>query len=301
METTQKLLRRASQNPATRIQKSRRMKKSSSKASPRSAEATTAAEFIDKIKAHQSDDELKKIKKYFKLERGQYGEGDKFIGIRMGTLFKIAKKSMDMVPSEIEKLLASNIHEVRAGAVSIMNNQARNKRTTETRRKELFDLYLKHHDRINSWDLVDLGAVYVIGLYLFDKPRKVLYKLATSKNIWERRTAIVSTGYFIKHDDVGDTFSIGELMVNDKEDLINKAVGGWIRHAGRGKHRERLLSFLDKHAATMPRTALRYAIEHLNRKQKDYYMGLAGNQQPESRILEARIQNPRIQNPRSRK
>jgi 3-methyladenine DNA glycosylase AlkD len=115
----------------------------------------------------------------------------------------------------------------------------------------------------------------VIGSYLFDKPRKILYKLALSKNIWERRTAIVSTGYFLKHNDVEDTFAIGELLINDKEDLINKAVGGWVRHAGRGQHRDKLLSFLDKHAPTMPRTALRYAIEHLNDKQKKYYMNLA--------------------------
>jgi 3-methyladenine DNA glycosylase AlkD len=236
---------------------------------------TTAAAFITKMKAHQSNDELKKIQKYFKMEKGQYGEGDKFMGIRMGTLFKLAKASVDMIPAEIEKLLGSNVHEIRAGAVSIMNNQARIKKTPESRRKELFDLYLKRHDRINNWDLVDLGAVHVVGLYLFDKPRTILYKLALSKNMWERRTAIVSTGYFLKHDDVEDTFTIGELMVNDKEDLINKAVGGWVRHAGRGKHRERLLSFLDKHAPTMPRTALRYAIEHLTKKQKDHYMGLA--------------------------
>jgi 3-methyladenine DNA glycosylase AlkD len=242
-----------------------------------SKKPTTAAAFIGKMKANQSNDEVKKIQKYFKMNKGQHGEGDKFMGIRMGTLFKLAKESMDMMPSEIEKLLESNIHEVRAGAVSIMNNQARSRKTPERQRKELFDLYLRRHDRINNWDLVDLGAVYVVGLYLFDKPRKVLYKLALSKNMWERRTAIVSTGYFIKHSDVEDTFTIGELMINDQEDLINKAVGGWIRHAGRGKHRARLLSFLDKHAATMPRIALRYAVEHLNTKQKDYYMGLAGS------------------------
>ncbi|HWA33025.1 MAG TPA: DNA alkylation repair protein [Cyclobacteriaceae bacterium] len=252
------------------------MKKTSTREKISNPRSTTAAAFIGKMKAHQSDDELKKIQKYFKMEKGQYGEGDKFMGIRMGTLFKMAKESMDMETSEVEKLLESNIHEVRAGAVSIMNNQARNKKTPESHRKELFDLYLRRHDRINNWDLVDLGAVHVIGQYLFDKPRKILYKLALSKNMWERRTAIVSTGYFIKHNDVEDTFTIGELMVNDKEDLINKAVGGWIRHAGRGKHRPRLLSFLDKHAATMPRAALRYAVEHLSRNQKEYFMGLAG-------------------------
>lgn len=237
--------------------------------------ATTAAAFIEKMKAHQSDEELKKIQKYFKSGKGQYGEGDKFMGIRMGTLFKLAKEFMEMSTTELEKLLESPVHEIRAGAVSIMNNIARNKKTPEKRRKELFDLYLRRHDRINNWDLVDLGAMYVVGLYLNDKPRKILYALAGSKNLWKRRTAIVSTAYFIKQGDVDDTFTIGELMIHDKEELINKAVGGWIRHAGKGNHRDRLLAFLDKHAATMPRTTLRYAIEHLNSKQKSYYMGLA--------------------------
>jgi 3-methyladenine DNA glycosylase AlkD len=253
----------------------RKPKPSAGKNSAASIKSTTAAGFIAKMTAHQSDEERKKIQKYFKMEKGQYGEGDKFMGIRMGILFRLAKESTDMTPSEIEKLLQSPVHEVRAGGVSIMNNQARNKKTSQKQRKALFDLYLKRHDRINNWDLVDLGAVHVIGLYLFDKPRTILYKLAASKNIWKRRTAIVSTGYFLKHDDVEDTFTIGELMVNDKEDLINKAVGGWVRHAGRGKHRGRLLSFLDKHAPTMPRTALRYAIEHLSKNQKDHYMALA--------------------------
>jgi len=154
-----------------------------------------------------------------------------------------------------------------------MNKQGRSKKTTENQRKELFDLYLRRHDRINNWDLVDLGAAYVIGRYLFDKPRKILYTLARSKNIWERRTAIVSTYYFIKNREVEDTFKIGEILLNDDQDLIHKAAGGWIREAGK-VDRNKLLAFLDDHAATMPRTFLRYAIEHLDKKQKDYYMGL---------------------------
>ena len=191
----------------------------------------------------------------------------------MGNLFKLSEDFIEMSPAEIEKLLESPIHEVRAGALSIMNKQGRSKKTTESQRKELFDLYLRRHDRINNWDLVDLGAAYVIGRYLFDKPRKVLYTLAHSKNIWERRTAIVSTYYFIKNREVEDTFKIGEILLNDDQDLIHKAAGGWIREAGK-VDRKKLLAFLDKHAATMPRTFLRYAIEHLDKKQKDHYMGL---------------------------
>lgn len=233
----------------------------------------TAKAFIEKLKANASPIEQEKIQRYFKSGEGEYGEGDVFMGIRMGTLFKLSEEFIDMTAAEIEKLLESEIHEVRAGAVSIMNKKGRSKKTTEEQRKELFDLYLDRHDRINNWDLVDLGAAYVIGRYLFDKPRKILYQLARSKNIWERRTAIVSTSYFLMKKQVDDTFDIAELLVNDEHDLIHKAAGGWIRQAGK-TDRKRLLIFLDKHAATMPRTFLRYAIEHLDQRQKKFYMSL---------------------------
>ncbi len=139
---------------------------------PSSSANVTAKQFIERLKALQSPKELEKIQRYFKSGEGEYGEGDVFMGVRMGSLFKLSEEFIDMPPKEIEKLLESPIHEVRAGAVSIMNKQGRNKKTTESRRKELYDLYLQRHDRINNWDLVDLGATFVIGRYLFDKPRK---------------------------------------------------------------------------------------------------------------------------------
>lgn len=141
------------------------------------------------------------------------------------------------------------------------------------RLQELFDLYIRRHDRINSWDLVDRSASYVVGSFLFDKPRDILYRLARSKNIWERRTAIVSTGYFIRQGDIDDTFRIAEKLLKDDEDLIHKATGWMLRAAG-GADRLKLLGFLDKYAATMPRTALRYAIEHLDKEQRDHYLSL---------------------------
>ncbi|MBA3356560.1 MAG: DNA alkylation repair protein [Pyrinomonadaceae bacterium] len=233
----------------------------------------SAERFVKRLRAHRSPDELKKIQRYFKSGEGQYGEGDKFIGVRMGQVFALAKEFVEMPLNEIEKLLESQIHEVRAGAVSIMDWQARNKKTPEARRKELFDLYMRRHDRINNWDLVDRSAPYVVGGYLFDKPRDILYKLARSKNVWERRTAIVSTYYFVRQGDVADTYKISEMLLNDKHDLIHKATGGWLREAGK-KDLKKLLSFLDKQAATMPRTALRYAVEKLDKKQRDHYLGL---------------------------
>jgi len=233
----------------------------------------TAKQFIERLKALQSDVELKKIQRYFKSGEGQYGEGDKFIGVKMGDLFKLAIEFNGMPISEIEKLLESPIHEVRAGAVSIMDKESRSKKITESRRKEFYDLYMRRHDRINNWDLVDLGCLYMTGSYLFDKPRKILYKLARSKNIWERRTAILSTCYFIRQGDIDDTFKIAELLLKDKEDLIHKATGWMLRFAG-DKDRKRLLAFLDKYAATMPRTLLRNCIEKFDKKQKEHYLGM---------------------------
>lgn len=233
----------------------------------------TAAEFSERLMAYGSKEDRKKIAGYFKSGKGEYGEGDVFIGVRMGQVFALAKDFIEMPLKEIEILLESPIHELRTGAVSIMDFQARNKKTTESRRKELFDLYIKRHDRINNWDLVDRAAPYVVGGYLFDKPRDILLKLAHSKNIWERRTSIVSTYYFIRKGDINDTFKIAELLVNDEQDLIHKATGGWLREAGK-KDQQKLLGFLDKYAATIPRTTLRYAIEHLTPKQKKYYLDL---------------------------
>jgi hypothetical protein len=198
-------------------------------------------------------------------------EDNGYADVSMGQVFALAKEFMDMPPKEIENLLESPIHKVRAGAVSIMDWQARSKKTPEERRKELFDLYIKRHDRINDWDLVDRSAPYVVGGYLSDKPRKILYKLARSKSPWERRTAITATYYFIRQDDVDDTFKIAEVLVNDPHDLVQKAVGGWVREAGK-KDLQKLLGFLDKYAATMPRTILRYAIEHLDKDQREHYL-----------------------------
>ena len=191
----------------------------------------------------------------------------------MGQLFALAKEFGDMPIAEIEKLLESPIHEVRAGAVSIMDKASRNKKISENRLKDFFDLYMRRHDRINNWDLCDLGCLHMTGSYLFDKPRNILYKLAKSKNVWERRTAILSTCYFIRQGDLDDTFKIAEILVYDKEDLIHKATGWMLRFAG-AKNQKKLIAFLDKYAATMPRTLLRYSIEHFNKKEKEHYMNL---------------------------
>jgi 3-methyladenine DNA glycosylase AlkD len=234
---------------------------------------TSAAQFIKKLKTYRSTDERDNYQRYFKTGKGEYGEGDVFMGVRMGQVFALAKEFIDMSPDEIEKLLESPIHEIRTGGLSIMNQQARRKKTPESRRKELYDLYIRRSDRINNWDLVDICAPYVVGGYLFDKPRDILYKLALSENMWERRSAIISTGYFIKKGQIVDTLQIARILLNDKQDLIHKAVGWMLRAAG-DVERPALIDFLDIYAVAMPRTMLRYALEHLEKPQREHYLKL---------------------------
>ena len=232
-----------------------------------------ANRFIERLTPLGPPENVKKAQRYLEPGLKDHGDVDVSIGARMGDVFALAKEFTDMPLDEVEVLLDSPVHEVRVGAVSIMDFQARNKRTPLKRRKELFDLYIRRHDRINTWDLVDRSAPYVVGGYLFDKPRDILYKLARSKDMCERRTALVATYYFIRQDDTAETFKIAEVLIDDEDDLIHKAVGGWVREAGK-RDPDGLLDFLDRFAATMPRTALRYAVEHLDKTQRDHYMGL---------------------------
>lgn len=229
----------------------------------------TAKLFLAELTSLQSKKELENVQRFFRDE----GKTSKFLGVRMADIFALAKKYMQLPIAEIEKLLKSKYYEARMGAVSIMDFQARDKKTTTERKKELYDLYIARHDCIDNWDIVDRSAPYVVGGYLADKPRKILYKLAKSKNVWERRTAIVATYYFIRQDDVDDTYKIAAILIHDPHDLIQKAVGSWIREAGK-RDKRKLLSFLDVYAATMPRTTLRYAIEKLDTKTKEHYLKL---------------------------
>jgi 3-methyladenine DNA glycosylase AlkD len=233
----------------------------------------SAGPFVSELLARAEESRRHAYECAFSAAPGQANDRDQFAGVRMGTVFDLAQQYIAMPPNEIDQLLDSRIHEVRVGAVSIMDKQARRKRTSDDRRRDLFELYLRRTDAIDNWDLVDLGSPYVVGGYLFDKPRAVLYELAASDDVWQRRTAIVSTFYFIRQSDLDDTFGIAEVLADDPHDLVQKAVGGWLREAGK-RDRARLLAFLDRHAATMPRTALRYAIEHLDRGDRDRYLGL---------------------------
>ncbi|MEO6703067.1 MAG: DNA alkylation repair protein [Jatrophihabitantaceae bacterium] len=227
--------------------------------------ALDADEFIKQLDVHKTAENVKKYEGFFPPERRN---GDVFIGVRMRDTFALAKKFKDMPLDEIEKLLESPVHEHRVGAVSIMDFKARDNKTPESVKKDLFDLYLRRHDRINYWDLVDRSAINVVGAYLVDKPRAVLYKLAASKDMWQRRTAIVATIALAANGDPTDTFKIAKLLIDEKEDLIHKATGWALRSAGG----QGLIDFLDENGPKLPRVTLRYAIEKFDKETRTKYL-----------------------------
>jgi 3-methyladenine DNA glycosylase AlkD len=192
---------------------------------------------------------------------------------RMGDIFALAREFIDLPIAEIDRLLQSPDHNQRVGALSIMGKQFNRKATTDARRTELYELYLRRTDRVNTWDLVDLSGHHVVGGYLADKPRTVLYELARSSDWWERRLAIFATLHFVRRGEVDDTFALAEILIHDPEDYVNKAVGGLLREAGK-VDQARLIDFLDRHAATAPRVTVRYAVERLDRPLRQHYLML---------------------------
>ena len=190
-------------------------------------------------------------------------------------IFSLAKKFQRTPVLEVVKLLKDKNHDHRLGAVSILDWKARNKKTSIEEKKDAYKAYVNNHKWIDDWGLVDRAAPYVVGGYLHDKDRNLLYDLAKSKNPMERRTAIVSTYFFIRKNEIEDTFNIAEILINDSDKYVQKAVGSWIREAGK-RDENRLKAFLDKYADSMTRITLRYAIEKLERKTKDYYLAMNG-------------------------
>jgi len=192
---------------------------------------------------------------FFKTAKGQYGHGDRFIGLTVPTIRRIAHRYVDLPLADVEKVLASPIHEYRFAALEILVAQYEREKS-----QAIFDFYLKHTKFVNNWDLVDTSAPYIVGEHLLTRPRKILYRLARSKNVWERRMAVVSTMIFIRAGELADTFAIAKLLLADNHDLIHKAVGWMLREAGKQSKPE-LLRFLMANYAKLPRTTLRYAIE----------------------------------------
>ena len=188
-------------------------------------------------------------------------------------IFSLAKAFMPMPVSDVVNLLQDENLDHRLGAVAILDWKARDKKTSIAEKEGAYRAYMDNHRWIDDWGLVDRAAPYVVGGYLHDKPRDPLYQLAKSNNPIERRTAIVSTYFFIRKNDIEDTFKIAEILVHDSEYSVQTAVGSWVREAGK-RDEARLKAFLDKYAATMPRITLRYAIEKFDRQTKEHYLGL---------------------------
>lgn len=202
---------------------------------------------------------------FFKTGKGQYGEGDKFIGLTVPMQRSLARRFRHVPLADVRRLLSSPVHEHRFTALEIL--VAQYEAGDAATRRKIFDFYLKHTRRINNWDLVDTSAPYIVGEHLLTGSRRILYRLAKSPNLWERRIAMVATQAFIRRGDLKDTFVIAELLLPDKHDLIHKAVGWMLREAGKSSP-PALLRFLKKNYAALPRTALRYAIERLPEKKR---------------------------------
>lgn len=217
-----------------------------------------------------SDAEKREIfPKFFKAGKGEYGEGDRFLGVTVPNIRAIAKLHKDVSIEEIRKLIQSEWHEVRLCALIIMVEKSKKK--DEALRKELFNLYLSQTKRINNWDLVDLSCRFIIGEYLLDKSRDILYHLAQSSLLWDNRIAIVSTYAFIRKGQLEDTYALSDLMMQHPHDLMHKAIGWMLREAGK-RNPERLYDYVMSHRADMPRTMLRYAIEKFSPKERAILM-----------------------------
>lgn len=207
----------------------------------------------------KNPEKAKILQKFFKTGKGEYGEGDIFLGITVPEIRKVAKANKELSFAEIKKLLESKYHEYRLTGLLIL--------TYKPLTKDVVNFYLKNIKYVNNWDLVDLTAYKILGNWLLDKDKKLIYKLAKSKNMWEQRIAIVATYAFIKNNQFQDTLKISEQLLPHKHDLIHKAAGWMLREVG--KKDERILrQFLKQHSHKMPRTALRYAIERLPDRKK---------------------------------
>jgi 3-methyladenine DNA glycosylase AlkD len=219
-------------------------------------------------------DKARNLEKYFKTGKGEYAEGDKFLGIVVPEQRKLVKKYAALLSlEEIQELLNTKIHEYRLTALLILVKQYQ--KADEKIKKQIFDFYLKNTKNINNWDLVDLSSRDIVGNYLLDKDKSILYQLANSKDLWEKRIAIISTSEFIRKSQFDDTIKISEILLKDKHDLIHKAVGWMLREVGK-RNQEILESFLKKHHKIMPRTMLRYAIEKFpENKRKAFLDGTA--------------------------
>lgn len=221
----------------------------------------------------RNEEEARGLMRFFKTGKGQYGEGDQFLGIRVPATREMVKRLWrETTMQDLEQCIQSPWHEVRLGALLVLIQQFKHNKKHPDRQRKCIDFYLLHTDRINNWDLVDLSCYELLGTWLLDKDRTILYDLARNgKTIWEQRIGIVSTMQFLRNNQLNDTYAIADILLHHTHDLIHKAVGWLLREAGK-RDEKRLIDWLNERHSTMPRTMLRYAIERLPEDIRQQYL-----------------------------
>jgi len=231
----------------------------------------TAADVKRELQKHADAEKAKVLARFFKTGKGEYGEGDMFLGIVVPHQRTVAKRFRELPLAEVRTLLESPVHEHRLTALLILTCQYPKADVKGKRR--IYEFYLRSTRYVNNWDLVDLSAPNIVGEYLRGRPRAILFRLARSKSLWERRIAVLATFAFIRQGELRETFRIAELLLGDRHDLIHKAVGWMLREVGK-RDGEALEDFLRRHAARMPRTMLRYATERFPLQKRRRYLRL---------------------------
>jgi 3-methyladenine DNA glycosylase AlkD len=225
---------------------------------------------LKKLRELSDSDIAAHSQRFFKTGKGEYGEGDRFLGIRVPTIRKCVKEYRAISLEDTLELLKSSFHEARLLALLILVAKF-SSAESNGEKEAIYRSYLSHTEFINNWDLVDSSALQIVGAYLFSRDRKPIYRLAHSSSLWERRISILSTFYFIRREDFTDTLAIAKLLLQDQEDLIHKAVGWMLREVG-NRNRKVEEEFVDRHYKEMPRTMLRYAIEKLPETERLAYL-----------------------------
>ena len=225
---------------------------------------------LSELRKVSSSEKAKKNAWFFKTEKGQYGYGDKFIGVTMPEQRVVAKKYQDLTLNDLEKLLASPIHEERSVALIILSKQF--EKGDDKKRDEIFEFYVSHSRHINNWDLVDGSAPRIVGEYLLDKKITLLIMYAKSGDLWEKRISIISTFAFINKGRTKETYQIADLLLDEKHDLLQKAVGWMLRETGKRISKKNLENYLKTRYKKMGRTALQYTIEHFPKEERQKYL-----------------------------
>ncbi len=233
------------------------------------SDAVTLREIRSELRKLGSPEKARKTRRFFKTGPGEYGQGDVFLGVNAPELKRLVREYQDVPQPVVRQLLTSSIHEERALALLILVR--RYLKGTESERARIYELYLRNTRYVNNWDLVDGSAEHIVGAFLMDKSKKPICRMALSRNLWERRIAIISTFHFIKQGDFSETLKISEMLLQDEEDLIHKATGWMLREVGK-RDIATEEKFLKKHYKKMPRTMLRYAIERFPESKRQRYL-----------------------------